>query len=416
MTSEDGLAGWSGFWEAGQTVSWGEMMQSSAKLRGRLHQERPAAVVAPVPAGLALVTMLLAVRDTDIAVLIAGSNIPDSTVARVGADIIAEWVGSEGSFTVRRLSDPPGRKQGTGRSGLWLLSAGTTGEPKPFFWPWDNLAPSVEWGRGNEHWAIGYAPHSFACVSATCEALGRASSVEFVRSTDLVSPAPDAVRLTVAAATPSFWRLAAVAGDARSFRRVETVTVGGEMVDQSFLDLMREIVAPDRIKQIFGATEVGTPIHVDDGLPGLPENLRGRRLPGGGAFDVQEDLLVISPRPGAPYTETGDLVRFADGRVHVVGRVGIHVNVGGMKANPYRVAQLLQEHDSVLAARAYGIRSALLGQVVAADVVARGGSDPSWLVADLKRYSGARLDTHERPQRIRVVESLAVAESGKVQM
>ncbi|UZK53926.1 acyl--CoA ligase [Streptomyces drozdowiczii] len=316
----------------------------------------------------------------------------------------------------RAATNGDGRGASPAEPGLCLLSSGTTGEPKPTHWPWRTLARG-EWGRGSEHWAIGYAPHSFAAVSATCQALGRAARVEFVRPAELATARPDAAPLTVAAGTPSFWRLAAIANrDPAEFRRVNTATIGGEPVDASLLRLLGDIVTPTRIKQIFGTTELGTVLHVDDGRPGLPETLLGHRLPNGAAFDVRDGHLCISVGPGAPFVDTGDEARIDDGRVHVIGRAGIFVNVGGLKANPYRVTQVLQQHESVLAARAYGLRNALLGKVVAADVVLRPGSDPLLLIPELKRYTAGLLDAHERPRRIRSIESLTVAESGKVRL
>jgi acyl-coenzyme A synthetase/AMP-(fatty) acid ligase len=416
--SEEEPAGRTRFTEAGRGAGWDEMTRAAAELRDRLRRARSAAAVVRVPTGLALVTALLAASGTDLSLVIAGPGTPDSVAADVGADTIA--VPDEGSrgFTLRHLPGPAGRRADRGQPGLWLLSSGTTGAPKPTFWPMDRLARAKQWGLGGEHWAIGYAPHSFAAVSATCQALERAVTVEFVRPADMTLLAcPDAIPLTVAAATPSFWRLVAIAGGrGHAFRQVQTVTVGGETVDQSLIDLLRETVAPHKIKQIFGTTELGTVIHVDDGLPGLPAAARGRRLPSGAAFDVRGERLLISVAPGEPYAETGDLVRLADGRVHVIGRVGIHVNVGGLKANPYRVAHVLQQHESVLAARAYGIRSPLLGQVIAADVVTRSDADPSGQIATLKRYADARLDAHERPRLVRIVEHLTIADSGKVRL
>ncbi|MFD7708859.1 AMP-binding protein [Streptomyces sp. NPDC059785] len=402
--------------EADHVVGWSELRRRSDDLRRRLEEARPTAVAARVPGGLALVTLLLAARGMDTNVLITGSGAQDTTLASLGMDVVVEPADAPAGFTVRRLSGPAASAPKADGSGLWLLSSGTTGEPKPTHWPWPRLATG-EWGSGREHWAIGYASHSFAGVSATCQALGRAAGIEFVRPAELASPPPDAVPLTVAAATPSFWRRAAIATqDTDRFRQVDTVTLGGEPADASLLRLLREIVTPRRIKQIFGTTELGTVIHTTDGRAGLPEALRGVRLPGGAAFDVRDERLSVSLAPGAPYVETGDLVRIADGRVHIVGRDGVFVNVGGLKANPYRVAQVLQQHTSVLAARAFGLRSPLLGQVVAADVVVRDRRDPPTVIRELKRYATDLLEAHERPQRIRLVESLAVAESGKVQL
>jgi acyl-coenzyme A synthetase/AMP-(fatty) acid ligase len=62
------------------------------------------------------------------------------------------------------------------------------------------------------------------------------------------------------------------------------------------------------------------------------------------------------------------------------------------------------------------VRSPLLGQVVAADVVVRGDAVPRLLIPELKRFTADHLEAHERPRRISVVADLAVAASGKVQL
>ncbi|WP_406455760.1 acyl--CoA ligase [Streptomyces sp. NBC_00876] len=415
MTSGLGHVRSTTLWEAGRVIGWDATTRQAERFREQVTAARPSAVAAAVPTGQALVTVLVAARGLGSNVVITGPTVSDTHLAALGVDTVVEWPDPSGDCTVRRVTGAM-TPSVPAEPGLWLLSSGTTGEPKPTHWPWRSLAHG-EWGRGNEHWAIGYAPHSFAGVSATCQALGRAATLEFVRPAELAAPRPDAAPLTVAAATPSFWRLAAIATrDPAEFRRVDTVTIGGEPTDASLLRLLSSTVAPRRIKQIFGTTELGTVIHVDDGQAGLPEELRGRRLPSGAAFDVRDGKLCISVAPDAPFVDTGDQVRIDEGRVHVVGRAGVFVNVGGLKANPYRVAQVLQQHESVLAARAYGLRNPLLGQVVAADVVLRRDRDPLLLIPELKRYSAGLLDAHERPQRIRSVESLAVAESGKVQL
>lgn len=407
------------FQEAGRSLTWEETHRVSSSLRNKLLIERPSMVLAPVRTGLALATVLLATRDLGVDVLITGPCTAESDAMAVGADIVIEF--DDSGFTVsglRRLSNS-GRDRVLGKeAGVWLLSSGTTGHPRASRWPWSKLTHGRIWnGGGDEHWGVGYVPHSFAGVSATCQALGRVATLEFIRPEDLSLPERSVTTLNVAAATPSFWRMAAIATSREAeFRRIDNVTVGGEPVDQSLLDLLREVVAPRRIIQIFGTTEVGAAILVDDGLPGLPAALQGRRMPNGAMFEVSGRHLMISPAPDLPLISTGDLVRLVDGRIHIEGRVGVHINVGGKKVNPYRVIELLQEHPAVIAARAYGIRSPILGQVIGADVVLRDNPDPQRLVAELKRLAGVRLEPHERPLRIQIVADLVIAPSGKVQL
>lgn len=400
--------------EAHQKLEWDQAVRMAAHLAKRIHRAAPDSVALTVTSGLELVTALLTARDLQTATVIAGPGMSDDALAALGVHAVT--CAAAPAPPLRWLQRQTIRLPEMREPGVWLLSSGTTGGPQPAFWPWRRLAPG-RWGAGAERWGIGYAPHSFAAVTATCQALGRAASIEFVRPVHLALPTEGAVMLTVATATPSFWRMAAIAAqDPTKFRQVETVTIGGEPIEASLLRLVREIVAPKRIKQIFATTEHGTVIQVDDGLPGLPLDMSARRLPGGTAFDVRDDRLRVSVAPGAPFVDTGDLVEVAEGRIHIVGRTGIAVNVGGLKANPYRVARVLQCHQAVLAARAYGVRSPVLGQVVAADVVLRCPADPRQMATELKLFSSSRLEAHERPRRIRIVDDLVVAASGKVQL
>ncbi|QMU78286.1 acyl--CoA ligase [Streptacidiphilus sp. PB12-B1b] len=218
------------------------------------------------------------------------------------------------------------------------------------------------------------------------------------------------------AATPSFWRMTGIlaARGGRRPRPVGTVSTGGEPVDDPLLDLIRTVVAPDRIVQIFGTTEIGSLLSVTDGRSGLPAALMGRRLPGGGAFEVQDGRLLVSPAEGQPFHRTGDLVRLCAGRVQLIGRDQSVINVGGQKVPPHLVRTALERHPRVLAARVYAVRSPVLGQVVGADVVASDDTDPAALAADVKAYARERLAPYEVPRRVRVVHELRLAPSGKI--
>jgi acyl-coenzyme A synthetase/AMP-(fatty) acid ligase len=83
--------------------------------------------------------------------------------------------------------------------------------------------------------------------------------------------------------------------------------------------------------------------------------------------------------------------------------------------DPLLVGQVLQRHPLVAAAQAYGRHSAVLGQVIVADVIADPAMAPGTrLVPELKRFAAARLSPYECPRRIRVVDRLRLAASGKL--
>lgn len=394
--------------------SWPYLVGLAEAVRARLAAAGGSAVIAPVLTGGQLVTVLLATRDLACPVVLVGPAVdPPVTATRPARWLVVDP--AEGTVTVGPGGPVTGGPATAVGGGLWVLSSGTTGQPVASRWDWPTLTRGADWGRGaGERWAIGYVPYGFAGVHATCQALGRAGGIEFVRPEQL-SGDPCLPPLDVVAGTPSFWRMAAIRArrGAGPPRAVGTASTGGEPVDAALLGTIRTTFHPRRIKQIFATTEFGPIATIDDGLPGLPAASCRRRAVDGPAYAVRGDRLVVSPGPGRPYRETGDLVRVDGDRIHVLGRRGTLINVGGHKVDPAVVTRVLQEHPRVLAARAYGVPSQLLGSVVAAEVVVSGPAGPA-TVAELKRYARRRLTPPESPRRIRLTEDLAVAPSGKV--
>ncbi|WP_078970148.1 AMP-binding protein [Streptomyces natalensis] len=313
---------------------------------------------------------------------------------------------------------PPYHSQLPDRSvgpGVWIYTSGTTGSPKSVHWPWRRLFPLKHNEVGDiKRWGIGYAPASFAGVSAICQALSSSASVEFLTPA-WPSTRTDRHPLTIAVGTPTFWRMACV----HAFRgykepaKIDVISMGGEPVDDTLLSAVRNTFHPHRIKQIFGATELGAGIHIDDERGGLPLDAAGQRQSSGAAFDVLADRLLLSPSVGLPYVETGDFVEIVGDRVFVTGRRGLSINVGGTKVSPQAVERVLQEHPSVLAARAYAWRSPVVGSVVAADVVLVPGKTEDCR-RDLRAFAEAHLAPAELPRRIRIVEEFVSSAAGKV--
>jgi acyl-coenzyme A synthetase/AMP-(fatty) acid ligase len=132
------------------------------------------------------------------------------------------------------------------------------------------------------------------------------------------------------------------------------------------------------------------------------------------ALDVKNGMLRFSVHPTTSFVETGDIVRVADGRIHIMGRVGQGINVGGHKVDPMYVSLVINQNSEVLGARAYPVRNTLLGNVIGIDVIPRNECDPKKFAAGIKSYAKLRLAPPERPRRIRVTDQLSLAPSGKI--
>ncbi|MEU7935359.1 class I adenylate-forming enzyme family protein [Micromonospora echinofusca] len=383
--------------------------QRIARLRDAVATTGLRHLAVEVTAGPDLVVALRALRPLDASVVVVGPTTAASALAELCPQAVLD-------VTTGRIRPTEHADQGAGGrpGGLWIFSSGTTGTPTPTYWPWPDLSRGVDWDtvHGDERWGIGYAPFTYAGVEAVSQALGRAGRVDFLTPTDLA--AGTGARYDVVAGTPSFWRMAALhRGTDEARPQVHTVSMGGEPVDAHLLRLIESAFAPQRVLQIYASTELGRIATVTDGLPGLPLSVLDGYGQTGKALAVRDGELLVSSAPGAPYLPTGDAAVVRDGRLHVLGRRGEVINVGGVKVVPGHVARLLQEHPEVVAARIYPVRSSVLGAVVGADIVTLPGTDRDLVVQRVKAHARLVLAPAEQPRRVTVVDEIPMALSGK---
>jgi acyl-CoA synthetase (AMP-forming)/AMP-acid ligase II len=93
-------------------------------------------------------------------------------------------------------------------------------------------------------------------------------------------------------ATPSMWRKMSMRPefDALALRQI---TLGGEMVDQPVLDMLKKRFPEARITHIYASTEAGGGFAVRDGLAGFPQILFNQPI------DGVELRLVNDPTSGS---------------------------------------------------------------------------------------------------------------------
>jgi acyl-coenzyme A synthetase/AMP-(fatty) acid ligase len=398
-------------------VSGPEIEERARQVQAELRNAHVSRVAVRVGCGSELVAILLACRPLAIELIIVSPWLPREAADAQRPDCWVRMEEQDGAVILEfdKCSKRTPTSIDTNVPGLTIFTSGSTGVPKASRRAWASLDHPSSMASRSERWGIGYSPSTFASVSATCQALGRARTIEYVQPTDFVTGRRGKT-FDVVTGTPSFWRMSAIAarGGTAIPRRVNVATLGGEPVDRALLRLIRSVFIPARIKQIFGTTELGILISVDDELPGLPAALAGKRLPNGVAFDVKNDMLRFSVHPKAPFVKTGDTVKIDCGRIHVIGRVGQEINVGGHKVDPIYVSQVINQNPEVLGARAYSVASPVLGSVIGIDVVPRSECDPEEFAAEIKSYAKLCLAPPERPCRVRVTDRLSLAPSGKI--
>ena len=110
---------------------------------------------------------------------------------------------------------------------------------------------------------------------------------------------------------------------------------------------------------------------------------------------------------------TGDLASMTvDGMVEIKGRTKNVINVLGNKVFPNEVEEAINLFDGIIESKVYGQKHALMGEIVAADVMveSKSGFDPEQLIQHCRRL----LSPFKIPQRINVVDHIEMTPSGKI--
>jgi len=112
---------------------------------------------------------------------------------------------------------------------------------------------------------------------------------------------------------------------------------------------------------------------------------------------------------------TGDLARMdADGDFHLLGRSHSVINVAGLKCFPEEIEAVLCEMTEVRRARVSARANSRFGAVPVAEVVPSDPAHPPKISA-LAAHCRSALARYKVPVEFRLVESVALTASGKIQ-
>lgn len=193
------------------------------------------------------------------------------------------------------------------------------------------------------------------------------------------------------------------------------------------------------VSQAYGIIEIGLPMmnlekseeHPDAvgyALPGysvavldeayhvLPAGEIGQLgIKGPGMFDgylnppaLRDDILQNG------YFLTADFASItSDGLVKIEGRSKSVINISGIKVFPEEIEAVLENIPGIKQARIWSSPHPLLGQIIEGEVVLEEGRSID--IENVLTYCRKRLSSFKAPQRLKIVESLPMTGSGKVQ-
>jgi acyl-CoA synthetase (AMP-forming)/AMP-acid ligase II len=305
----------------------------------------------------------------------------------------------------------------------WLLpTSGTTGTPKLIAHTSRSLTRNASTRHlGSEYvWGSLYSLRRFAGLQVFLQAW--LAGTPLVLQDEGSEIAQNIANLTACgcnalSATPSMWRKISMLPQFDDLA-LRQLTLGGEIVDQGVLDMLRRRMPRARIVHIYASTEAGVGFAVRDGMAGFPASYLDA---GASAVPMRlEDgrLWFLLGTPGQAemaWVDSGDVVRIDAGRIHFLGRANGSINVGGNKVMPEEVENIIKELPEVAAAQVRARHSAMLGNLVEALVTPAPGVsfDPA-LKKRITAYCRERLEPFKVPAFLVEAHDIALTASGKI--
>jgi acyl-coenzyme A synthetase/AMP-(fatty) acid ligase len=310
----------------------------------------------------------------------------------------------------------------------YMATSGTTGEPKWFSHSFLSLTASSKHSHklGALCWALLYQPFRFAGLQVVLQAL--LSGADLVDVVDYEPMAQIALLkdgdVTAVSATPSLWRQLLMTGQLSDLN-LSHITLGGEIADQSVLDKLKRVFPTAKLRHIYASTEAGVGFIVSDGRAGFPAKwLEEQALAVALKVSYKQHLLVkpshqvcqtlASQIDVQGYVDTLDTVQIIDDRVFFLGRATGTINVGGNKVHPEKVEQVLLQCADISQAKVYAKKSALLGELVVADVTIIATAVEQEVKQQVLKMCKNQLQRFEIPTKISIVHNISHDPSGKI--
>ncbi|MEY8120513.1 AMP-binding protein [Falsihalocynthiibacter sp. BN13B15] len=229
-----------------------------------------------------------------------------------------------------------------------------------------------------------------------------------------------AEHVTAISSTPTFWRhaLMSINETLLAATQMRSISMGGEIVDQTILDRLAGLYPAAKIRHIYASSEVGAAIVVTDGKSGFDAQLLGRE-DGKIGMKIQDGrLFVRSPyanhADAGGWIDTGDLVEEREGRVYFGGRAGnTMINVGGQKAFPPDIEAHLLTHPDVVWAQVTARRAPMVGHLPQATIVLSQVKDADAAEAMLIAHCEGKLADYATPRIWNFIDSVPLRASLK---
>lgn len=323
-------------------------------------------------------------------------------------------------FTDNKISDL-GNNNSEEKQFIGIMTSGTTGVPKIVKHTYKSLLGKIK-PQQDAVWSCSYQLGTFASIQVILSAVVGNQKIYDIYNKDLnevINIFKDN-KITHASGTPSFWRsVCQVYGNKKNDLSLKYITLGGETVDDTLLNILKQTFPGVKITHIYASTELGSILSVTDGKAGFPAEWLDTDK-GGVILQIRDNVLWIkSNRSMQGYMNnnkvifdendffcTEDLVEIKDNRVMFLGRGKGIINIGGAKVSAEMVEEKINQCEYVSDCLVYGVENPIVGYILGVEIVGNNQEE-------ITKYINNNLQGVYLPRVIDFVNQIKYNEAGK---
>jgi acyl-coenzyme A synthetase/AMP-(fatty) acid ligase len=317
-----------------------------------------------------------------------------------------------------------------------LLTSGTSGVPKIVRHTFRSLTGAIRPDKTMHAppvWGTFYDIRRYGGLQIFLRAIVGGTSMVLSDASESVSDflvRLSAHGVTHMSGTPSHWRRALMSRNLDGFTP-SYVRLSGEIADKPLLGNLRAAFPKAAIAHAYASTEAGIGFVVDDELEGFPASVIGKSDISVEIKVVDDTLRIRSPLTATDYVgdnmprlkdqegfvDSGDVVEQHADRYYFIGRRGGIANVGGFKVHPEEVEAAINLHPAVQMSLVKAHKNPFTGSVIIAHVVVKASHTAigkEQLRSEILTKCHLSLPPHKVPAVVRFVETLDIADSGKL--
>jgi long-chain acyl-CoA synthetase len=306
----------------------------------------------------------------------------------------------------------------SGDPGLIVFSSGSTGESKAILHNGSALLEKFRARRHQMRVLTFLLLDHLGGINTLLYTLSNGGTVVAAqgRDADSICHAIENHRVQLLPASPTFLNMLLVT---EAYRRhdlssLELITYGTEVMPETTLRRMRELLPTIRFQQTYGLSEVGVlrsqskdsdSLWVKVGGEGFETKIVDGTLWIRAASAMVGYLNAPSPFDDEGWLNTEDAVEVDGEYIRILGRRTDIINVGGQKVYPAEVESVLLEMPNVRDATVQGAPNPILGTIVTARLRLVEPEDPRALKERVRAFCRDRLASYKLPVKVEVVDA-----------